>query len=94
MSNAVNLKSDKLRNALTVAELIEMLSDCDPKAVVFFASDYGDRIHTQQALPVREVMLDASDEGQIVSESSYSHSGMAFKDAEGEENDFVAVVLS
>jgi hypothetical protein len=45
----------RLRNALTVGELIQQLQRMDPDAYPVFRSDYGDYHQTQQALPVGEV---------------------------------------
>ena len=66
----------KLRNALTVADLIESLQAIeDQDAVVVFGCDYGDHGHTEQALPVT-VVEELSHE-ESISESTYSNSGLS-----------------
>jgi len=47
--------SYKMKQALTVSQLMEQLERMDPDAKVVFVCDYGDYHHTQQALPVLEV---------------------------------------
>lgn len=65
----------QLRNALTVAQLIEALQECNPEAKVVFTCDYGDHCHTQQALPLEEVRdLDFCER---LENSAYSQSGLA-----------------
>lgn len=71
----------KLRNALTVRDLIVMLEDMPSDAPVLFACDYGDYHHTQQALPiVTAVQLRMGN----LSESAYSRSGIALNDDKAE----------
>lgn len=72
----------KLRNAITVADLISTLEGMDPETVVLFACDYGDHCHTQQALPVTNV------EGMRVAditESAYSQSGLQLVESDDED---------
>lgn len=80
----------KLKNGITVAELIEQLQASDPDAKVLFVCDYGDYHHTQQALPVSEVR--GIEYGENVVESAYSQSGLALyqedaQDMDGEEKE-------
>lgn len=62
-------------NSITVKELIDILRMHKPDAKVIFASDYGDRGHTQQAHKI---------EGDIepvkLTESGYSESGFKVVD--------------
>ena len=69
----------RLRNAMTVKDLIEALQDCDPDARVLFTCDYGDYSHTQQALPIKD--CNSIENGQALVESAYSQSRMALEDA-------------
>lgn len=55
---------------LTVRELREALEDFPEHMPVVLVADYGDIMHTQQALPI--ISLDS---GMTVTESAYSHSG-------------------
>jgi hypothetical protein len=66
----------RLDSALTVAHLIAELESLPPDAPVVFVCDYGDHCHTQQVLPVTvvESMPPAG-----VGESGYSHSGIALR---------------
>lgn len=69
----------RLNRGMTVADLIEVLQDCDPEARVMFACDYGDISHTQQVLPVDEA-ADLSDlEGSYLADSGYSRSGVSLE---------------
>lgn len=69
----------KLRT-VTVRELIEMLEDEQPDMKVLFSTDYGDIIHTRQALPI------AGDfELMQVRKSAYSNSGYALREDEEDE---------
>lgn len=98
MPTPIQADNRKLRHAMTVETLMEMLADCDPKALVFYKVDYGDHGHTMQALPVCEMVSDAFmiDE-EVIVPSAYSQSGLAFSDVGGDdvvdENNFKAVVL-
>lgn len=70
-------------NTITVAELIERLRCEDQDALVIFSTDYGDRCHTQQALPLRGEMEEVS-----IKRSGYSESGFAVvADRDGEEDE-------
>jgi hypothetical protein len=71
----------QLQNALTVRQLIETLEGEDPNAVVVFACDYGDRSHTQQAIPVESAEKLYSQ----IRESAYSQSGLAVCDEDDED---------
>lgn len=75
-----------LRNlsGLTVEELIAKLEELPQDARVFFACDYGDYSHTQQALPVDSVEELTENE---LEESGYSHSGVALRDPDHEDED-------
>lgn len=64
-------------HTLTVGELIERLREQDSNARVVFASDYGDRCHTQQAHEV-----DGEFEPARLVRSGYSASGYAVKTAD------------
>ncbi len=72
-------------STITVADLLELLQDEDPTALVVFAADYGDHSHTEQALPLRG----AIEEVEIVEEAGYSNSGWAIPshDEDDEEDD-------
>ena len=79
-----------LERAMTVTDLIAELRHFDPKANVVLASDYGDRGHTQQALPVESV--DEIDQERL-RPSAYSHSGVAIVgDADQSGNEAVVVL--
>ncbi len=65
---------------ITVAELIELLEDQPKDARVILGADYGDRCHTEQALPLR-----GECEQVTISKSAYSSSGYAI--AEPDEDD-------
>lgn len=75
----------RLRNGMTVEDLIATLQDCNPNAVVLFTCDYGDYHHTQQALPVQE--CDRILHGQALVESAYSRSGLALEEADDGDDD-------
>jgi hypothetical protein len=66
-------------------ELIERLQECDPNAEVYFSCDYGDITHTQQLLPVAEVIVDLNT-GDIC-DSAYSQSGEALRDDAMDDDD-------
>src|SRR5262245_44806234 len=88
----------KLRNGMSVADLIEMLQDCDPAAKVVFQSDYKDYTHTQQLIRIDEVEAFNPDQYRIY-ETAYSESGLAVDaieedDTDGnDEQDSVSVVV-
>lgn len=75
-----------LRNlsGLTVKELIEHLEELPQDARVFFACDYGDYGHTQQALPVDSVEELTENE---LEESGYSNSGVALRNSDSDEDE-------
>lgn len=60
---------------ITVRELIDLLSNEDENALVITSADYGDRSHTDQALPVHGRL-----ETVTIRESGYSASGYAIDD--------------
>ena len=66
---------------MTVADLIQLLSEQDPEAKVIFESDYGDYSHTRQALPLKGEL-----ESVIIHGSAYSNSGFAIATVEDEED--------
>jgi len=65
---------------ITKAELISALSNLADDDRIAFASDYGDRCHTQQVHALRGELQDA-----VIKESAYSDSGFAIEDAEDAE---------
>lgn len=66
---------------VTAKQLIEELKQIPPNSPVAFASDYGDRCHTQQV-----IFLRGDIEKTHINESGYSDSGYAVdEDGEGEE---------
>ena len=69
---------------MTVAQLKRELQELDDDAPVFFTCDYGDRVHTQQALPIMNVRTHDSD---TLDESAYSNSGVRFTEDDGRELD-------
>jgi len=72
---------------MTVQELIENLSECDPQAEIRFVCDYGDYHHTQQALPVASVRQ-MEPPWEVIVESAYSQSQEALVETRpGEEED-------
>jgi hypothetical protein len=75
------MRTSKL-NSLTVAELRGLLEGEDDDAVVLFTCDYGDYLHTKQALPISGDI-----EEHQVEESAYSHSGWALADVEVDADD-------
>lgn len=70
-------------HSITVKELIELLKDEEPDAVVCFTADYGDYHHTQQALPI----FGQLEEHEMVEENAYSHSGWALVGEPDDEED-------
>ena len=66
---------------LTVAELIEILQEQEPDALVVFASDYGDHCHTQQAHFIQGTISEMP-----LKKSAYSRSGFAV-DVDPEEDE-------
>jgi len=83
MKTKNEIKSMLSNEGTTASELIELLEDCDPDAVVLFVCNYGDYGRTQQALPVVEVEEFHS---STLSGSAYSQSGIEF--TEGDESEF------
>ena len=78
---------------MTVRELRNALNDLGDDyddAPVYITADYGDRGHTTQALPVRNV--DELDEHAIV-ETGYSNSGYAVDEDESDGTGAAVVVL-
>jgi hypothetical protein len=76
--------------SITVADLREILEDQPDDALVIFAADYGDRNHTEQALPLRGEV-----ERVEISASAYSASGYAIaepdEDDEGNDDQYVVI---
>lgn len=64
---------------ITAQELMEALEDIPSHAKVAFTSDYGDRHHTEQIIPITGEM-----NPHAIRESAYSESGLAL---DGEGND-------
>lgn len=69
---------------ITVEQLIDLLEDEDPTALVVFAADYGDYHHTEQALPIRGEI-----EPVCIEKSAYSNSGFAIAEDDRDAEDFV-----
>ena len=95
------MKASALRhlNGITVADLIAELETMNQDAKVLFVCDYGDYHHTQQALPVNEIV--EADTGDL-EESAYSQSRVAFieerdandePDEDGEDETEPVVIL-
>lgn len=85
----------KLGRAMTVRDLREMLEGMDDDAAVVFQADYGDYVHTQQALLVTEAEEAEAADVIYVSEG-YSHSGLAIRDNtkdEDEDSDAAEIAL-
>lgn len=77
---------------ITAAQLIEELESLPPNAPVAFASDYGDRGHTQQV-----IFLRGSIEKMPIRESGYSDSGYALslsRDEDGNTVEDSAYIIS
>ena len=74
---------------ITVADLIDLLKDEAPDARVIITADYGDRCHTEQALPLR-----GDCDTVTIRESGYSASGYAIDDegVDGEDEDTYLVI--
>jgi hypothetical protein len=66
---------------ITVGDLIDLLKNEDENALVIFGADYGDRSHTEQALPLK-----GECETVNVKETGYSNSGFAIVDED--DSDF------
>lgn len=69
--------TDRLRNAMTVAELRDALQDFDDDALVVFTTSYGDYHRTKQALPVERA--DEMPSVYVLAESAYSHSDVSIE---------------
>lgn len=67
---------------ITVGELRDLLEDHADDVRVIIASDYGDRAHTEQALPLRGEV-----DTVTISESGYSSSGYAITDPDDDDED-------
>ena len=59
----------------TVAELRNLLADYDNDQRVAFSSDYGDRTHTEQVLPI-----EGHADLKLIEKSGYSESGWAVRE--------------
>jgi hypothetical protein len=66
-------------HTISKQELIEALSELPEDARLAFASDYGDRTHTQQVHPIKGDV-----EERQITESAYSDSGFALADEDEE----------
>jgi hypothetical protein len=86
-STTANEIERKLRQGLTVADLIAELEGMNPDAKVVFVCDYGDYTHTQQALPVETIEATGA-AAYCLTTSAYSRSGLALAEMEedGEAN--------
>ena len=73
----------KLKQGLSVADLIAELESMPQDAQVVFACDYGDHCHTQQALPVER--CEEMNGGEALVESAYSKSGLAIEDLDDDD---------
>lgn len=73
-----------LEGGLTAAQLIKVLTDMPPDAVVVFGCDYGDIGHTEQALVVRKAEELEHDEERLA-RSDYSNSGLEIESFEDED---------
>lgn len=63
---------------LSVQDLIEELQTMPPDAIVIFSCDYGDYIHTQQALPIESV--EERQDYEMIQDSGYSQSGFSLEE--------------
>jgi len=72
-----------MMKTITVAELIDLLQNADPDAQVIFTTDYGDRSHTAQALPIR-----GKSEEVRIEKNAYSNSGFAIASEEDEDEEY------
>lgn len=78
--------ADALAGGMTVGELVEALRRHPADARVVMGCDYGDRHHTEQALPVGRV--DAlGHRPELITASAYSASGLAVRDLSDYEDD-------
>lgn len=75
-----------LEGGLTAAQLIDVLTDMPPDAVVVFGCDYGDIGHTEQALVVRKVE-ELEHDRERLARSDYSNSGLAIESFDDEDNE-------
>lgn len=75
---------ETLCRSYTVRHLIEALEDMDPDARVLITCNYGDYHRTQQALPIEGIEEHETD---VLHESGYSQSGLAFSDPNAEPDD-------
>jgi len=75
----INNKGDIMKKSITVKELIRLLENYDEDAQVILASDYGDRVHTQQVH-----FIDSDIKEVAIGDSAYSNSGFRVLDEEDE----------
>lgn len=85
----------RLRGSITVADMRQALVGLPDEAILALVSDYGDRSHTAQLLPI-EVVKPVSE--AWIAESGYSESGLRLRSSdeeieEDEGGDPVVVVL-
>jgi hypothetical protein len=67
---------------ITVAELKDLLEDYPDDMPVVFTADYGDRSHTEQALPVKGEL-----DTVTITQTAYSTSGWAVGEPETDDDD-------
>ena len=67
-------------HTITKQELVDILADLPDDARLAFATDYGDRSHTQQVHAI-----EGSVEERDIGESGYSDSGWAVLDDEDDD---------
>jgi hypothetical protein len=84
-ANLITAEKRQLKNALTVADLIDALEGMPRDARVLFTCDYGDHAHTTQALSVTEAR--EMEETEFLARSSYSKSGVALDNLENGDAD-------
>lgn len=72
-----------LQTGMTVAQVMEILKNANPEAVVLFQVDYGDHCHTQQLLHAEDHEVTDSNS---IHETAYSQTGIARRDPGYEED--------
>jgi hypothetical protein len=76
----VVVRKPQLRT-ISVREMLEVLENEDPDALLIFTSDYGDHSHTDQALPIEGTV-----EEVLIEKSAYSNSGFALATDDDDED--------
>lgn len=74
--------------SITVVALIELLQGHPANMKVIFTTDYGDRSHTEQALPIH-----GDTETVVIEKSAYSNSGFAIGEDSDDEGDEIYLVV-